>query len=74
MIVSEWKKNNEVFEMKVSIPANTTAIVYLPATQAKKILENGAALSVSKEIKLLGYKDGWVILRIGSGDYQFTVQ
>lgn len=73
-IVSEWKKTNAGFEMKISIPANTTATVYLPATQAEKILESGGVLTTKKEIKLVGYKEGRAILKIGSGDYQFTVE
>ena len=73
-IVSDWKKTNAGLEMNVSIPANTTAIVYIPATQTNTILEKGVPIATHKEIKFVSYKDGRAIVAIGSGDYQFSVQ
>jgi alpha-L-rhamnosidase len=42
-IVSEWKKNGKQFELNVTIPANTTAVVYFPAnTKFAKPLNIGS--------------------------------
>ena len=42
-IVSEWKLNGNSFELNVTIPANTTAVVYLPAnTKYAKPLNIGS--------------------------------
>lgn len=39
-IVSDWKINNGVFELNVTIPANTTAAVYLPGSN--KVIKTGS--------------------------------
>jgi alpha-L-rhamnosidase len=72
-IVSEWKKENNQFNLHVVIPANTTATVYLPATVNNKISENGTVISNIKDIKLVRYEKGKAIIKIGSGDYKFGV-
>jgi hypothetical protein len=74
LILSEWKKSNNKFEMTISVPPNTVATVYLPANQKNKILENGNGIQTQEEIRLIGYKDGRAIIKIGSGEYKFTVE
>ncbi|HET9280158.1 MAG TPA: alpha-L-rhamnosidase C-terminal domain-containing protein, partial [Flavitalea sp.] len=71
-IASEWKKTDTGFEMKVCVPANTTATVYLPASQTNKIFEGGN--TIQKDFKNIIYKDGRAIIKIGSGNYEFIVQ
>jgi hypothetical protein len=72
-IISEWKKDGDKFNLYVQIPANTTATVYLPATVNNKISENGTVISNIKDVKLVGYEKGKAIIKIGSGDYNFSV-
>jgi hypothetical protein len=54
-ISSEWKKENNSFQLKTEIPANTTAIVYLPATRVSKIFEGNISVEKNKAIKFLGF-------------------
>ena len=65
-IVSEWKRNESEFELKVQVPANTTATIYLPAVKNSIIKQDG------KNIKAK-YADGRAIVKIGSGKYIFKV-
>ena len=60
--------------LDVEIPANTTATVYVPAKSADEITEGGNALSSSKDIKIEGTENGYVVLNIGSGKYHFAVK
>ena len=60
--------------MSVTVPANTSARVYIPASSENKVTENGIALSSSEGIKILGNKDGYVELEVGSGNYSFVIQ
>ncbi|MES1217630.1 MAG: family 78 glycoside hydrolase catalytic domain, partial [Bacteroidota bacterium] len=60
-IKSEWKKDGNTFTLKVSIPANTTAIVYIPAKENSSLTENGMAYKDSR------YEDGYLLVEIGSG-------
>jgi len=70
---SAWKTENGKLALDVVIPANTTADIYVPTSQAEKITESNKALSASKEIKIGNTENGYVILKVGSGSYHFTV-
>ena len=69
-----WRKNSSRLNMNVSIPANTTAIVYLPAKTAKAVTENGTAISKLSVLDILSEEDGYVALRAGSGNYRFEIK
>ena len=56
-----WKKENGHLTMDVEIPANTTAKIYIPATNKEVIKESGKPILTVKEIKLIG-KEGEYIL------------
>lgn len=73
-ISSNWTTNNGNLTMAVEIPANTTATIYIPAKSIDSVLENGKPLSSLKEITIQGLEDGYVVMKTGSGKYQFTVQ
>ncbi len=74
IIKSEWKKNARSFVLKLQIPANTIATVYLPASDPEKIYEGGSIIKNSKTIKSAGYQNGTVKLEIGSGSYVFEAK
>jgi len=73
-ISTDWKKEKNSFQLKVEIPANTSAIVYLPATSISEISEGNSSVKKNKDIKRRGIKKGKAKLRIGSGSYFFVVK
>ena len=71
-IAVSWKRDdNHFFNLTVTIPANTTAKVVLPTTDAGAITESDRPLAQVADIKHLGTEDGAAILSIGSGTYRF---
>jgi len=70
-IVVNWKKANGTLEMKLSIPANTTATVYLPATSLDSITEGGQTLDKAPGIALVRKEAERAVLRVASGQYTF---
>lgn len=70
---SEWKIADKKLLMAIEIPANTYASVYIPAANADAITENGKSLSSISDIKISGTENGYVLLQLGSGKYQFEV-
>lgn len=70
-IISQWKVDGDLFFLDTTIPANTTATVYVPAQSAQDITENGKPLSKSKNIRLLRSENGTVVLHVESGSYHF---
>jgi hypothetical protein len=73
LIVSDWKKTAEAFDLTVTIPANTTATIYLPAATDARITEGGQPLEKHPELQLLGFVAGRARIRAGSGSYHFKV-
>lgn len=73
-IRSDWEKSDAGIKMSVSIPANTTAVVYVPTKYISEIKESGKAVSGLKTIQVVGEKEERVILKVGSGNYQFTTE
>ncbi len=71
-VSSHWKIDNGNFNLAIDVPANTVASVYIPASSSGSISESGKPISVSKEIKQSGEDNGFVILQVGSGHYEFS--
>ncbi len=67
-IVSDWKKEDNTFTLRVHIPANARATIYMPAESTSDITVNGVAMAIEK-----GYKEGRYIMETGSGDYVLHV-
>jgi hypothetical protein len=64
-IVSDWKRDGGMFTLKVSIPANTTATIFVPAKSAAAVAKPEGATFVRME-------NDRAIFAIGSGDYTFV--
>ncbi len=71
-IESEWRQSSGRFELRVSIPANTTATVYLPAKDIKFVTESGRPVEHAKGIRILGQENNQIVFQIGSGNYLFV--
>ncbi len=71
-IVSNWKSEKDSFQWQIHVPANSTATVYLPATNANKIKEGNQPLSQAKGVKLLRMENGKAVLNLDSGRYSFV--
>jgi hypothetical protein len=67
-----WKDSEELFSLDVEIPVNCTAEIILPAESIENISENGAPVSATgfNAEQLIGK----VSLKVGSGNYTFSVQ
>lgn len=70
-IVSEWKRGKGTTELKVTVPANTTAMVAVPGASADAITESGKPLAQAKAVKFVRSEGKTVWVRVGSGTYSF---
>ena len=68
---SGWTKEGDALTLTVEIPANTTAEVYVPSAAADKVTESGRALDGRSDLKVAGWDDGYTLVRLGSGRYEF---
>jgi alpha-L-rhamnosidase len=71
-LASEWKIDNDNTSFDIEIPPNTTADLYLPASNADMVTEGGKSLSAVQDVKIIGMKDGYLQLQLGSGIYHFS--
>ena len=71
LISADWKINGNEFILDVEIPANTRAVIYLPASDPKTVTIDGT--TGGAEAKLLqSTGDGYQVLETGSGKYHYT--
>ncbi len=71
-INSHWIRDGDAFTLNVTVPVNTQARVFLPATSADRVRESNQPLDQHPEITVQSSPPGWVVLTIGSGHYRFT--
>jgi hypothetical protein len=67
-----WRREAGKLTMHVTVPANTTATILVPASCAEVVLESGVPAATAAGLKALGYAAGFMRLQAGSGQYQFT--
>jgi alpha-L-rhamnosidase len=67
-IVTEWSSaSSGSLKLRVKIPANTTADIYLPANPTAQVTEGGEKVDAQIE-------RGEFVIHIGSGTYEFEVK
>lgn len=69
-IRSAWSRDENTFELDVTIPPNTDAVVYVPAGTGANISQNGKRISPHR---LTPDGRGRQAISIGSGTYKFLV-
>jgi alpha-L-rhamnosidase len=73
-IESSWSLANGALKYDVTIPANTTATVYVPAKDAANVLEGSKPAQSSVGVQFLRIEDGAAVFLVQSGKYSFTSQ
>lgn len=72
-IHSTWTLKNGSFDWQLSIPANTSATVYVPAGEHNEIREGGSLAANASAVKFLRREAGASVYELGSGSYHFQV-
>jgi len=70
-IVSNWKLEGQKLTMEVTIPANTTATVYVPINNAAQVTESGKPVVKAVGVKFLRMENNDAVYAVGSGSYVF---
>lgn len=73
-IISVWQRDLETFALDVTIPANTTASVFLPVSDPTHVTESGQPLSGVPGITAVTTYEDSVQVEVGAGHYQFVAR
>ncbi|MDR2916381.1 MAG: glycoside hydrolase family 78 protein [Tannerella sp.] len=73
-IESSWENRNGFYHYQFTIPANTTATLYLEALSPDSIMESGIPVLKAEGLDYLGMKDGKCVFNLKSGKYNFSVR
>ena len=70
-IISNWKKTKSNLQWNITIPANSSAIVYLPITNASNVVLNNKKLD--KTDSVFKIENNKIVLTLPSGTYILLV-
>ena len=73
LIRSEWQRDGEEFDWRISVPPNTTATVSIPAREPSSLRVDGKLLQQVSDVTFLRREAGRVVLKVPAGNYRFTV-
>ena len=59
--------------MEVTIPANTTATVFVPAGDPNSVMESGVPASRAEGVKFLRADAAAAVYEVGAGTFRFTM-
>jgi len=70
-VAVRWERSKGAFVLRVTVPANTTATVHLPARAAADVRESGAAAMGRPGVSFVSFAGDRAVYRIESGSYVF---
>ncbi|QJD98449.1 family 78 glycoside hydrolase catalytic domain [Mucilaginibacter robiniae] len=71
LVKSEWEKKSNQFNWHITIPANCTALVSIPATSADGVSEGGKKANATTGLKFIKQDGQMAMFEAGSGSYDF---
>ena len=72
VIKSRWTKKDGRFEWEITVPANTSAVVYVPTGDPSSVREGDRPARSARGVNLLRTEPGYAVFETGSGSYRFT--
>ncbi len=70
-IFSDWRIEADAFHWRVTLPANTTAKLYIPAVSVDAITEGGQPVADVDALRFVGMEKNWAVFEADAGQYQF---
>lgn len=72
LIESRWRREGGRVTLEITIPANTTATVWVPAADVSLVTENEAVARAARGVTFLRMEDGAAVFEVTSGKYSFS--
>ncbi len=72
-ICSEWTKSNIGLNWEIEIPANSSALVSVPAASVAQVFVNDKKIKNSEGVVIVSDQKGVVSFQVNSGKYRFKI-
>jgi alpha-L-rhamnosidase len=72
LIRSAWSQENGRFDWRITVPANASATIYVPAKDKSQVNENGGPAENANGVTFLRMEDGFALFDVTSGSYSFS--
>jgi hypothetical protein len=69
-----WTRADGSSTLAVTIPPNTTATVYVPATEPGEVMEGARPANRATGVRFLRANEGYAVFEVESGHYEFTAR
>jgi alpha-L-rhamnosidase len=69
---SSWRVADGHFWLDVTIPPNTDATVYVPASRPESVTESNGSAGRSAGVRFVRSEAGFAVYEVGSGHYTFS--
>jgi alpha-L-rhamnosidase len=71
-VAASWQRRAGGVTLELTVPANATAMVRLPATEPSGVREGGVPAGQAPGVAVFSPAPGVAVLSVGSGTYRFT--
>jgi alpha-L-rhamnosidase len=71
-IATAWKVEAAGLQLDVTIPANTTATIYIPTSDINTVTEGGQPVSKAKGVVFVKMEAGAAVYKVNAGSYRFN--
>ena len=71
-ISSAWKVEGTTLTYRATVPANTTATLYLPTSSADSVKEGATDARSARGVTFVKFENGKAVYTLKSGTYSFT--
>jgi len=71
-IVSNWTRKDGEITLQIEVPVNSTATVYVPGRDRKKVKEGGKPAGQSEGVQFIRAEKGYLVFTVESGAYKFV--
>ncbi|MBN2086034.1 MAG: family 78 glycoside hydrolase catalytic domain [Anaerolineales bacterium] len=73
-IQSDWTRADGRFDWKITVPANTTATIFIPAKDENRVTEGGRPWKQSHGVTFARMETGCAVFRLIPGAYNFSTR
>ena len=73
-VAVRWERDGNLFRLKVTIPANTSAEIWLPTDRPDSVNLNAMPLAQAEVLEDILLVEGSTLVTVPSGSHEFTVQ